>query len=311
MIFKKLILKNFMSYANAEIDFSGIHVACLSGPNGAGKSTLLDAVTWAIWEEGRARTDELIKLGQEEMSCELDFYMEDNLYKVYRSRTKAFKNSQGKSNLEFQVFNPKEQIWMSLSKSATRQTQDLIINTLKMDYETFVNSVYLRQGKADEFTLKKPTDRKQILADIIGLEVYDKLCEAAKEKTKFIDQSVSIEKNLISTLQEKIVTEEETKLTLSKVQNDLHEEELKANALTSELSIKEKELSEKKEKEKQINALIKSKETQDALIKMLEEQLKNIKAREEKCQQLIVRKNQIKDEYSKYQDLKKELSFVE
>ena len=300
-----------MSYANAEIDFSGIHVACLSGPNGAGKSTLLDAVTWAIWEEGRARTDELIKLGQEEMSCELDFYMEDNLYKVYRSRTKAFKNSQGKSNLEFQVFNPKEQIWMSLSKSATRQTQDLIINTLKMDYETFVNSVYLRQGKADEFTLKKPTDRKQILADIIGLEVYDKLCEAAKEKTKFIDQSVSIEKNLISTLQEKIVTEEETKLTLSKVQNDLHEEELKANALTSELSIKEKELSEKKEKEKQINALIKSKETQDALIKMLEEQLKNIKAREEKCQQLIVRKNQIKDEYSKYQDLKKELSFVE
>ena len=45
MIFKKLSLKNFMSYSNAEIDFSGIHVSCLIGANGAGKSSLLDAIT--------------------------------------------------------------------------------------------------------------------------------------------------------------------------------------------------------------------------------------------------------------------------
>ena len=85
-----------MSYSNAEIDFSGIHTACLTGPNGAGKSSLLDAITWTIWEEGRARTDELIKLGRNEMSCEVEFFMEDELYRIYRSRIKGLKNAQGK-----------------------------------------------------------------------------------------------------------------------------------------------------------------------------------------------------------------------
>ena len=139
-----------MSYLNAEIDFSGIHVACLVGQNGAGKSSLLDAITWILWEEGRGKTDELIKLGKDEMSCELEFFIEAELYRVYRSRLKSYKNSQGKSNLEFQIFNPKEQSWTSLSMSSVKQTQDLIVKTVKMDYKTFVNSVYLRQGKADE-----------------------------------------------------------------------------------------------------------------------------------------------------------------
>ena len=137
MIFKKLILKNFMSYSNAEIDLSGIHIACLIGVNGAGKSSLLDAITWTLWEEGRARTDELIKLGTDEMSCEVDFYMEENLYKVYRSRNKAMKASQGKSNLEFQIFNPKDETWKPLTLSSTRQTQELIIKTIKMDMFDF------------------------------------------------------------------------------------------------------------------------------------------------------------------------------
>src|SRR3989338_8360093 len=203
MIFKKLILKNFMSYSNAEVDLSGMHVACLSGPNGAGKSSLLDAITWALWEEGRARTDELIKLGKDEMFCELEFFSEGELYRVYRSRSKAFKNSQGKSNLEFQIFNPKDKSWMSLSMSSVRQTQDLLVKTIKMDYGTFVNSVYLRQGKANEFTVKRPNERKQILADILNLEVYDKLCESARAKIKELDQKMSLEQGYILNLEEK------------------------------------------------------------------------------------------------------------
>ncbi len=311
MIFKKLTLKNFMSYSGAELDLSGIHVACLSGANGAGKSTLLDAITWALWEEGRARTDELIRLGQDEMSCEVDFFMEDNLYKIYRSRTKSFKNSQGKSNLEFQVFNPKEQIWISLSKSATRQTQELIIKTIKMDYNTFVNSVYLRQGKADEFTLKKPTDRKQILADIVGLEAYDKLCDASKEKLRFIDQSIFQEQSLISSLKEKIEKENDIQTRLLDVRNILEQEEIKLKDKKDHLMLKEKELNEKKEKEKQILALERSKETQGSLIKTLEEQLHNTKNKIEKYNQLIIKKEHIEKEYKEYLNLKQEQNLLE
>lgn len=296
-----------MSYSNAEINFGGIHVACLVGSNGAGKSSLLDAITWTLWEEGRARTDELIKLGATEMSSELEFYMEDELYRVYRSRSKAFKNSQGKSNLEFQIFNSKENNWISLSKTATRQTQDYIVKTLKMDYPTFINSVYLRQGRADEFTTKGPSDRKQILADILGLETYDELSEKAKNKGKEIDQAISLEQNLILNFKDKISKEEEFKANLENITKELNHIEEELKSIKTLLSGKEKELNEKKEREKQIYALEKSKMSQESLIQALEEQLQNLKLKEKKYKELINNKVQIENEYKKYIEIKEKL----
>ena len=41
-----------------------------------------------------------------------------------------------------------------------------ITSTLRMNYDVFANSAYLRQGHADEFTKKEPGRRKQVLADM-------------------------------------------------------------------------------------------------------------------------------------------------
>ena len=300
-----------MSYSNAEINFGGIHVACLTGANGAGKSSLLDAITWTLWEEGRARTDELIKLGKDEMASELEFFMEDELYRVYRSRTKAYKNSQGKSNLEFQIFNSKENNWVSLSKTSTRQTQDYIVKTLRMDYPTFVNSVYLRQGKADEFTTKGPSDRKQVLADILGLELYDSLCEKAKTKSKETDQAISLEQNLILDLKSKISKEDELKVNLKDITSKLNKEESELRDLKNILNAKEMELNEKKEKEKQIQTLERSTISHQSLIQTLEEQLKNLKLKQEKHKELINNKVQIESEYKQYMEMKETLELQE
>ena len=50
MIPLKLTLHNFLCYRDpAPLDFSGLHLACLSGNNGHGKTALLDAMTWALW----------------------------------------------------------------------------------------------------------------------------------------------------------------------------------------------------------------------------------------------------------------------
>ena len=48
MIPQKITLKNFLSYRQAELDFSGLHTACICGENGAGKSSLLEAISWEI-----------------------------------------------------------------------------------------------------------------------------------------------------------------------------------------------------------------------------------------------------------------------
>ena len=100
-----LKLTNFMPYRNAELNFSGIHIGCLTGDNGAGKSSILDAITWALWGRSRSkRDDELVHQGQTEMQVEFTFALGGNVYRVIRAR-KAGKKS-GAGMLDFQVSAP-------------------------------------------------------------------------------------------------------------------------------------------------------------------------------------------------------------
>ncbi|MFC2000063.1 hypothetical protein ACFLXE_04825, partial [Chloroflexota bacterium] len=71
-----------------------------------------------------------------------------------------------------------------LSRSTIRETQQAIIDLVKMDYQTFVNSVFLRQGHADEFTIADPAQRKEVLISILNLDQYDALEDHCKDEAK-------------------------------------------------------------------------------------------------------------------------------
>ena len=182
----KLRVSNFMCYRHnvPSLYFDGMHTACICGDNGNGKSALIDAMTWALWGRTRARSDDdLIHSGETEMEVEFDFSVAEQLYRIIRKHSKPRQRGRsGRTILEFQIatgdgFRP-------ITGNSVAQTQQKIINVLHMDYDTFRNSAYLRQGRADEFTLKKATERKQVLADILGLSFYDGLGELAKELAK-------------------------------------------------------------------------------------------------------------------------------
>jgi exonuclease SbcC len=181
MIPLELELKNFLAYQSPPpLNFEGVHVACLAGENGAGKSSLLDAITWALW--GRARSnspDDLIHQGKTEMRVALTFAQGLDRYQVIRQR-KAGKR--GTSVLEFQVWSPESESWRGLSGSAIRETQQRIDELLRLDYETFTNSAFLVQGQADAFTTKTPTQRKQVLANILGLGIWEVYEARARER---------------------------------------------------------------------------------------------------------------------------------
>ena len=181
-----------MSYADATLDLTSVPVACLTGLNGAGKSALLDAITWALWENARASSDELMRLGEKETWVDLTFTHESEKYRVRRARqkvsVKAGSKGSSKGTLDFQVFSTNNLPesgstgnWRSLTSASMRETQKTITELLRMDFETFINSAYLRQGKADEFTTRAPSDRKQILSEILGLSYFDRLQDKAKK----------------------------------------------------------------------------------------------------------------------------------
>ena len=181
MIPLKLQLRNFMCYRELDsLDFSGIHLACLAGDNGHGKSALLDAITWALWGKARAKRDnELIHLGQSEMEVDFEFALGENHYRVIRKRDSR---GRGQSSLELQVRDG--DLFRPLTEPTMRQTQARINRILRMDYDTFINSAFLLQGRADEFTTKPPAERKRILGEILGLSLYDQYEERAKQRAR-------------------------------------------------------------------------------------------------------------------------------
>ncbi|MGV3721768.1 MAG: AAA family ATPase [Actinomycetota bacterium] len=185
MIPLRLHLRNFLSYGDScePIDFGSVHVACLCGPNGHGKSALLDAITWCLWGQARSNSaDDLVRLGQPAMQVELEFLLEGQRYRVLRKRQRG-KGSQ--SDLQLQVRQDSgddDLAWRALTGQGVRGTQERINSLLRMDYETFINSAFILQGRADEFARKTSGDRKRILGEILSLNIYDQLAESARSR---------------------------------------------------------------------------------------------------------------------------------
>ncbi|MFN8525378.1 MAG: SMC family ATPase [Chloroflexota bacterium] len=182
MIPVRLQLRNFMSYGEIHdpLELEGIHVAVLSGENGAGKSTLIDAITWVLWGQSRARTtDDLIHTGATEMEVDFEFRLADNTYRVIRKRTVARSSA---TLLDLSVRDGDS--FRSISGNTIRDTEAKIEHLLRMSYSTFTSSSLILQGRADSFTRATPAERKQVLADILELDEYDRLQERARREAQ-------------------------------------------------------------------------------------------------------------------------------
>lgn len=198
-----LKLHNFLSYGEQvePLDFTTFKLACLSGRNGHGKSALLDAMTWAVWGEARkagySRTPDadLLRLNADEMSVEFTFRLGRHEYCILRE----FKKGRRSGKLDIWGRETGADQYSVLTGSSKRETQKRIIDLVGLDYRTFINSSFLQQGKADEFTRQSPQDRKEILGNILGLHYYDRLLEETKQRWSTLRaERRSLEKQLES-----------------------------------------------------------------------------------------------------------------
>lgn len=187
MIPQYIKVVDFMAYREASIDLSGVKLACLYGDNGAGKSTLIDAITWALWGKARAKSDDdIVRQGAGQASVDLYFTMSGVEYHVWRTRKISTKT--GVSALFFEARVTLGSYSMEPSRNLTgatiKDTQEMIEHILRMSYSTFCNSAFLRQGHSDEFTIRPPGERKQVLGEILDLAEYQNLEAIAKERAR-------------------------------------------------------------------------------------------------------------------------------
>lgn len=181
MIPIEIEIENFLAYRTpGTLRLDGIHIACLAGPNGAGKSSFLDAITWVLWGKARSNSpDDLVHQGARTMQVRLVFEHAGQRYQVIRQRRAG---KQGVSSLSLHAWDAPAEAWRDLSAARMADTQKKIESTLRLDYDTFINSAFLVQGRADEFTTKTPAQRKQVLASILGLSAWEVYEGRAKDR---------------------------------------------------------------------------------------------------------------------------------
>ncbi len=307
MIPVKLSLRNFMPYRDnvPPLYFNDIHTASIWGDNGNGKSSLIDAITWALWGKTRAKSDDdIIHLGQDETEVEFDFTVGENLYRVIRKHARPkSRRASGQSLLEFQISSGNG--FKSISGNTMTQTQQEIIDILHMDYSTFINSAYLRQGHADEFTQQQPVKRKEVLSNILGLSRYDKLEDRAKELAREQEMKKNWAEKEIADIGQELAKKPEYEAELEKEQDELSEIDkmvLEKERDLNELRQRKELLENKKQQADRIDRHIaESTRTKE----YLENQIIQLSTRIQEYERLIARRSTLEEGYGKYTEAKK------
>lgn len=198
-----LNLHNFLSFKDSSIDLTPISCAAMVGENGSGKSSLLDAVTWALFGQatkgGVRELDNYVTRGEPECQVELRFRLNGDLYKVVRGRS----IKRNKSTLEIFMYNGTD--WQAISEKNITETQKKIEDILRMDYRTFTASALVLQGQSDSFTASMTdTERKEALGRILGLDIWDRMQELARERARNLKGEITVNDERKATLQETV-----------------------------------------------------------------------------------------------------------
>jgi len=199
---KRIKVKNFRGISEMELNLSALSLAGISAPNGRGKSSFFThSIVFALYGKPApgCSLDDMVMKGQQDMLVAVDFEHNGEVYQVTRTRSLKGK---GKSTCEFQRQSATG--WEPLTGATIKETDEKIEQLLNLDASTFLASSLIMQGDASNFTKKLPGERKAILTQILGLEVYDKLQSAAKEREKSLTIELETSKNKMLDLEEKL-----------------------------------------------------------------------------------------------------------
>jgi exonuclease SbcC len=303
MIPLQLRISGFLSYHDTvELDFTKFELACISGHNGAGKSSLLDAITWSLFGEARGKSSDVLNLRQDVKAAEvaLTFQHEENTYRVQRTLPRN-KNTL----LEFQVRT--QNGWKPLTEKTTRETQARIEQTLRLDFETFVNASFFLQGRADQFTQQNATRRKEVLSNILGLEMWEEYKNRTAEKRKSLEREVDEIEGRIREIDAELAEEDLRKARLAELESSLSQLMAARTVHESILENIKRNAALIDEQRKMTSMLSEGLERARSAHAGLEERLAEKQADRDSYADLVNRAKEIESAYKAWQKSRKEL----
>ena len=181
----KFKFSNMFSYGESnKIDFQKIGgLMGLFAPNAAGKSSLFDAISFCLYDKSsRAyKAQNIMNNRKSDFECELHFQVDGIDFFIKRTAKTINKGKNVKVDVQF--WKEEGGVITSLNGTERRDTNQ-VIEQYVGKYEDFVLTALSLQGNNSIFIDKSQSERKDLLAQFMGLNVFDKLYETATEDIK-------------------------------------------------------------------------------------------------------------------------------
>lgn len=297
----RLILKNFISYKSLDLNLKNKGLTLIHGKTGTGKSTIFKGIFYALIDRVDGfNVAELQNWHNEDLKTEVKLLIKVNgiqywiIKEISKGKAKTLVKSKNDKELSKNTEN-----WLSTDY------KNFIKELIGIDYDTILNSSYVKQGEASELVLGSFSKRNDIFSKFEEIPVIEKARNILSEKNKKIKKEYErkqykiyfIEGELGAVDSDKLLLDNETienkvniikeeitnKISyeinlISKKINTLKENSINARSLTLDIARIEKSI---KISERELSNSLNTKEMNERLIPSLKKSIieKNSEAR--------------------------------
>lgn len=175
-------MKGFSAFRESTtVDLTDVELFALVGPTGSGKSTIIDAITFALfgsiarYEDNRAVAP-VVNQTSNEARVALTFELNGHQYLAVRVVRRTAK---GATTKEARLERGAE-VLAADARSMNKAVEEL----LGLDVDQFNRTVVLPQGRFADFLHDDPANRQATLRQLLGLDVYSRIGQAARQLAK-------------------------------------------------------------------------------------------------------------------------------
>ena len=195
-----LELEGFTAFRErTRVEFADAELFALTGPTGAGKSSIIDAMIFALYGSvprlGEKAVEPVISKGHQQARIKLDFWIGEKRYSAVRvvSRTAAGGATTKEARLECG-----EAVLAANVKDLNEKIRELI----GLDFDQFTTCVALPQGEFARFLKQRPGERQDLLSQLLGLEIYDRVRARARDKRTSAEALIGVLSDRLKALAE-------------------------------------------------------------------------------------------------------------